>query len=130
MFKRKRLHRATTNIFLTGAAVRTPKGMYYIKNGKRWLVPSTRIANSWSFPFVYEIEFDQIKPMPLVGKLGFRDGSLLKNEADGKIYIIDSGRKRLISTPDFWTDYGLQRSDVTRVSAKELSAHENGEPII
>jgi hypothetical protein len=63
----------------------------------------------------------------LAGKLGFRDGTLIKNIADGKIYLISQNKKRHIVDPDSFDKFGLDRSKVIEVSAFEVSMHELGE---
>jgi hypothetical protein len=64
-----------------------------------------------------------------VGKLGFRDGSLIKNIADGRIYLVSQNKLRHIVDPDSFTRYGLNRSNVVEVSEAEISAHDLGENI-
>jgi hypothetical protein len=63
----------------------------------------------------------------LVGKLGFRDGSLIKNLADGRMYLVSQNKLRHIVDPDSFDRYGLDRSKVIEVSDKEISAHDLGE---
>jgi hypothetical protein len=67
--------------------------------------------------------------MKLAGKLGFRDGTLIKNIADGKLYLISQNKKRHIVDPDTFDKYGLDRSQVIEVSAFETSMHELGEEL-
>ena len=67
--------------------------------------------------------------MKLAGKLGFRDGTLIKNIADGKLYLISQNKKRHIVDPDTFNKYGLDRSQVVEVSAFEVSMHELGEEL-
>ena len=103
-------------------------GYYYYKNGKRWSLASQRIIDSWCLT-VYNVDHQDIKSIPLVGKLGFRDGSLLRNEADGTIYLVENNRRRHIQTPDFFTRLGVDRDEVLRVSQDELQYQALGEPI-
>jgi hypothetical protein len=63
----------------------------------------------------------------LVGKLGFRDGSLIKNLADGRMYLVSQNKLRHIVDPDSFDRYGLDRSKVVEVSDKEILAHDLGE---
>jgi hypothetical protein len=65
----------------------------------------------------------------LVGKLGFRDGTLIKNVADGKMYLVSQNKLRHIVDPDTFNRYGLDRSKVVEVSEKEILAHDLGENI-
>ena len=63
----------------------------------------------------------------LVGKLGFRDGALIKNIADGKMYLISQNKKRHIVDPDTFDRYGLNRSSVIEVSEAEANMHQLGD---
>jgi len=67
--------------------------------------------------------------MKLVGKLGFRDGTLIKNIADGKIYLLSQNKLRHIVDPDSFDKYGLDRSKVIEVSEAEKQAHDLGEQL-
>jgi hypothetical protein len=65
----------------------------------------------------------------LAGKLGFRDGTLIKNIADGRIYLVSQNKLRHVVDPDSFTRYGLDRSKVIEVSETEISAHDLGEKL-
>ena len=130
---RKRLSKNTVNTLITsptnfpsGIAVKTDKAIYWIKDGKRFRLISDRAAESWKFTTVNATE-SAVSAMKLVGKLGFRDGSLIKNIADGKIYLLSQNKLRHIIDPDSFTKYGLDRSWIIEVSDNEINAHELGE---
>lgn len=135
MRKRKLLKR-TQNIltisqptnFPSGIAVKTDKDTYWIKDGKRYKLISDRAARSWSFTTVNATEA-ALAGFKVAGKLGFRDGALIKNIADGKIYLVSQNKLRHIVDPDSFTKYGLDRSNIIEVSGAEVSAHDLGENI-
>jgi len=112
--------------FPSGIAVKTDKDTYWIKDGKRYRLISNRAAQSWCFTTVLATEA-ALTGIKLVGKLGFRDGSLIKNLADGKMYLVSQNKLRHIVDPDSFNRYGLDRSKVIEVSDKEISAHDLGE---
>jgi hypothetical protein len=112
--------------FPSGIAVKTNKATYWIKDGKRYKLISDRASKSWSFSTANATE-EALSLIKLVGKLGFRDGSLIKNIADGKIYLISQNKKRHIVDPDSFIKYGLDRSKVIEVSEAESNAHDLGE---
>jgi hypothetical protein len=60
------------------------------------------------------------------GTLGFRDGTLIHNIADGKMYLVSANKRRHIVSPDVFDKYGLDESRVLRVSEAEISLHEEG----
>ena len=114
--------------FPSGIAVKTDKDTYWIKDGKRYRLTSDRAAKSWSFTTVNATEA-ALAGFKVAGKLGFRDGALIKNIADGKIYLVSQNKLRHIVDPDSFTKYGLDRSKMIEVSEAEVSAHDLGENI-
>ena len=114
--------------FPSGLAVKTDKATYWIKDGKRYKLISDRAAKSWSFTTVDATEA-ALSGIKLVGKLGFRDGSLIKNIADGKMYLVSQNKLRHIVDPDIFDRYGLDRSNLIEVSEKEINAHDIGETL-
>lgn len=112
--------------FPSGLAVRTDKATYWIKDGKRYKLISDRAAKSWSFTTVNATEA-ALSGIKLVGKLGFRDGTLIKNIADGRMYLISQNKKRHIVDPDSFDRYGFDRRSVVEVSEAEANMHDLGE---
>lgn len=114
--------------FPSGLAVKTDKATYWIKDGKRYKLISDRAAKSWSFTTVNATEA-ALSGIKLMGKLGFRDGSLIKNIADGKMYLVSQNKLRHIVDPDIFDRYGLDRSNLIEVSETEINAHDIGETL-
>ena len=112
--------------FPSGIAVKTDKNTYWIKDSKRYRLISDRAAKSWSFTTVNATEA-ALSETKLVGKLGFRDGTLIKNVADGKMYLVSQNKLRHISDPDIFSRYGLDRSKMIEVSDAEVKSHDLGE---
>ena len=112
--------------FPSGLAVKTDKAVYWIKDGKRFKLISDRAAESWKFTTVNATE-SAVSGMKIVGKLGFRDGSLIKNIADGKMYLVSQNKRRQIVDPDSFTKYGLDRSLIIEVSESEIDMQELGD---
>ena len=122
---KKNLITSPTN-FPSGLAAKTDKATYWIKDGKRYKLISDRAAKSWSFTTVSATEA-ALSNIKLVGKLGFRDGALIKNIADGKMYLISQNKKRHIVDPDSFNQYGLDRKLVVEVSEAEANMHITGD---
>jgi hypothetical protein len=112
--------------FPSGIAVKTSKDVYWIKDNKRYRLISKRAAESWAFNTVNATE-EALSLTKLAGKIGFRDGTLIKNIADGKMYLISQNKKRHIVDPDSFIKYGIDRSKVIEVSESEANSHELGE---
>ena len=114
--------------FPSGIAVKTDKDTYWIKDGKRYKLISDRAAKSWSFTTVNATE-SALTGFRLTGNLGFRDGSLIKSIADGRMYLVSQNKLRHIVDPDSFNRYGLDRSKAIEVSESEVLAHGLGENI-
>lgn len=127
LFKNTTINLITSQTnFPSGLAVKTDLATYWIKDGKKYKLVSERAAKSWSFVTVKATE-DAVSHMRVAGKLGFRDGTLIKNIADGKMYLISQNKKRHIVDPDAFNKYGLDRSIIIEVSESESNIHELGE---
>ena len=114
--------------FPSGLAIKTDNATYWIKDGKKYKLVSDRAATSWSFPTVMASEGSLVN-IKTAGKLGFRDGTLIKNIADGKIYLISQNKRRHVMSPDVFNIYGLDRSAIIEVSELEASMHDLGESL-
>lgn len=114
--------------FPSGIAVKTNKATYWIKDGKRYKLISDRAAKSWMFTTAKATE-EALSLIKLVGKLGFRDGTLIKDISNGKMYLVSQNKKRHIVSPDVFNKYGLDRSKVIEVSEAESNIHEIGEDL-
>ncbi len=112
--------------FPSGIAVKTDKNTYWVKDGKLYRIISERAENSWSFTTVYAAE-SALSKFKVVGKLGFRDGTLIKDISDGKIYLISQNKRRHITSPDVFDNFGLDRSKIVEVSSDEVAMHLLGE---
>ncbi len=78
--------------FPSGIAVKTDKDTYWIKDGKRYRLISDRAAQSWCFTTVLATEA-ALSGIKLVGKLGFRDGTLIKISLIHKIQLKEKLKK-------------------------------------
>lgn len=112
--------------FPSGVAVKTDTGTYWIKDSKKYKLISERAAESWRFIEVLATD-SALSNIKSAGKLGFRDGTLIKNIADGKMYLISQNKRRHILSPDVFDKYGLNRSLIIEVSEVETNMHELGE---
>lgn len=115
----------------SGVCVVTDKGRYLInKDGKRYRIATERVFESWNFPIVVNTSEAALKNFPVaVTRLGFRDGTLLNNMADGKLYLVSAGKARHVTGPDILASLGLKPVDAWYVSQAELNLMKIGEDI-
>lgn len=106
--------------------VRTEDGMFLLKDKTRARIISERILNSWCVRLVATTEA-AVKHYTITGKLGFRDGTLITDMGDGKIYLVSQNKRRQVTSPDAFEKYGLDRSTMIWVSADEAKLQPVGE---
>ncbi len=138
MWKRKRIPeipaRTTPTDFPIGTFVYSERGYFYILNAtKRYRIISNRVLESWNPPRVVLATEDALVNYKIGAKLKFRNGSLIRNVADGRIYLIEGGKRRHIVSPDAFNvigvDYSLIDNYVTPVSDEETLLHEEGKAL-
>lgn len=118
-------------VYPVGVCVITDKSPYLInKDGKRYRIVSQRVLNSWNFPLVIPTTEPALRRYPVaVTKLPFRDGSLLNNIADGKLYLVSEGKLRHVVSPDVLDRFGLDHLMAVVVSEDEINIMKQGEAI-
>jgi hypothetical protein len=123
LFKKKQTNKTYNPVVPSGLIAHTEKGYFYIKGNKRFKFVSDRAMNSWSLPIIVTIE-SKVVNFAMNGTLGFRDGTLVKDISDGKIYLISDNKRRHVVDPDVleWIN-----SDILEVGQKEILVHEEGE---
>lgn len=109
-----------------GVFVRTELDTYYIQGKQKWPVLSDRALDSWSITPLEgtEVSVSKFTKGP---RLGFRNGSLIKNIADSKIYLISENKRRHIVSPDADYLYGFTLENAMVVSDEEVNFHPEGE---
>lgn len=121
----------TPQDYPAGIAVQTAKGAYLIhKDGKKYRIPSKKILDSWNYPIVVITTELALEKYPTaLTKLGYRDGSLLNNIADGKLYLVSGSLLRHITSPDVFTRLGVSKEDAIVVSDAEINSMKLGAEI-
>lgn len=114
-----------TPIVPSGLIACTEKGYFYIKGNKRFKFVSDKAMRSWSLPIVNTTEAMLVN-FSTSGVLGFRDGSLIHDISDGRMYLISDSKRRHIVDPDVleWLD-----SEIIKVGQKEIFVHSEGEKL-
>lgn len=136
MFRRKK-RAVTTKVpttpteYPSGTFVHSEEGWFYIFNEtKRYSISSERVLGSWAPPRVVETSEAALAKYRVVAPLKFRNGSLVRNVADGTFYLIEGGKKRHIVSPDVYTNLGIDPYNphlyAWAASEKEIALHDNG----
>lgn len=115
----------------SGCALITEAGRYFLnKDGRRYRIQSDEIFWSWAFPLVIDTTETACKNYPVaVSRLGFRDGTLLNNISDGKLYLVSETRLRHITGTKPLTTLGLDPNQALVVSDADIKIMKQGEPL-
>jgi hypothetical protein len=124
-FAKKKSNKIYTPVVPSGLIAHTEKGYFYVKGQKRFKFVSDRAKDSWLLTVV-ETKEVMMKDYPVSGLLGFRDGTLVKDISDGKIYLISDSKRRHVVDPDvlLWID-----QEVVDAGEKEISVHQLGDKL-
>jgi hypothetical protein len=93
-------------------------------------MPTQRIVQSWSFPRIIPTTEAAVKHYPVSARMGFRDGTLIYNISDGRIYLIANNERRHIKTPDALERIGARITDAETVSEYEVNLQRQGADLV
>lgn len=109
----------------SGMVAHTEKGYFYIKGEKRFRFISDRARDSWRLHVVPTTEA-AMSDCKIVGIVGFRDGTLIRDISTSKYYLIIDSKKCLVVDPDYLRGLGLKKDDAILVSKKEADFQKEG----
>jgi hypothetical protein len=109
-----------------GTCVHTEAGYFLIRETKRYHLPTKRIVDSWGFHRIVPTTEAAVKHYRVAAKVGFRDGSLIYNLGDGKIYLISNNERRHIKSPEALELVGARITDPVLVSVYEANLQRQG----
>ena len=112
----------------SGMIAHTEKGFFYVKGEKRFRFISDRARDSWKLHTVETTEL-AMSDCKIVGIIGFRDGTLIRDVSDNKLYLICDNKRSLIADPDLVFALGLSKKQELLVSKKEVDFQKLGEPL-
>lgn len=124
MLRRRRTKQADP-IVPAGLIARTEKGDFLVKGSKRFKFVSERARDSWNIHIVPTTELT-MRDVKVAGIIGFRDGTLIRDISNHKIYLISDYKKLHVTDPDSLKGLGYSNKDVILVSAKEAGVHQDG----
>lgn len=109
-----------------GTFISTEIGYFLVRDKGRYRLPTQRVMSSWN-SYVCASSEAAVRHLSVLGNLGFRDGTLIRNESDKKDYLISKNKRRRIDSPDIYEKLGLDEDRRIRVSLSETNLHEDGE---
>lgn len=120
-------HQTTPVNWPMGLFVETEEHVWSIGEGTKTRVFSDRVLNSWGVTPLYGTEASLANHKETKAVLGFRNGTLIKNIANGCYYLISGNKRRLIASPDVFTNFNLDKDMAIIVSDEEANLHPAGE---
>jgi len=123
--KQTKLKNNYNPIVPSGLIAHTESGYFYIKSEKKFKFISDKAMKSWCLPIVETVD-QKLNKLIIAGTLGFRDGTLIKDFSDGKIYLVSDSKRRHITDPDVleWLN-----GEIIEVGQKEIFVHDEGEQL-
>lgn len=119
-------------MYPAGTFVKTEKGFFYIASDeKRYRIITKRVLDSWAPHRVVPAKEADLRHYRVAAKLRFRNGSLIHNISDGKVYLIVDGKRCPMVSPEAYERLGAKRNSrhVTTVSLEEINLHPLGAEI-
>jgi len=112
----------------SGLIAKTEKGYFLVKGLKRFKFVSDRARDSWSIKIVETSEHSLID-IKISGIVGFRDGTLIRDISNHKLYLISDNKKRHVIDPDVLKSLNFTKNNIVLVSHKEATTHQDGESL-
>jgi hypothetical protein len=116
--------------FPDNVPVETEDGFFYMKKNLRLRIPNERVLASWRFTNIPLYTEQALAKYPVLKNLPYRDGSLLKNQVDGRTYYVSGQKLRLIAEPKWFDRLGLNDNDVIIVSQSDIDYHIMGDDLV
>ena len=126
---KKRKTQVLRSDFPHGSCIKTEKGYYYVNGKTVKPIKNSRVFESWSFPLVIEAHSSSLAGFTVASKLGFRDGTLIRDISDGKMYLVSKRLLRHIVSPDAMLMLGKKPSDAIWAAHDEVQIHEMGDDL-
>ena len=113
-----------------GSCIETEKGFFYIRGKGRLHLPTYRIVQSWSFARIIPTTEAAVNHYPVIARMGFRDGTLIYNIADGRIFLVANNERRHVKNPDALERIGARITDAVLVSEYEVNLQREGADLV
>lgn len=112
-----------------GICIETEAGRFYLHaDGKRYKITSEEVYRSWFFPLTVRTTEAAVANIPLaLTKLGFRDGTLIYNIKDARLYLVTQGTRRPIVSPAALSRLGLTKDSAMVVSDSDVNLMKLGD---
>ncbi len=96
--------------------------IYVIKNSKRLAILSKDVFEQWGYKTskIKQLPRDTIKQIPYGGLLVYKQGTLVKADDKGTIWVVDEGKRKYISSYSVLQAEGWTDRNIRTISLKKL----------
>jgi len=96
--------------------------IYIIKNSKRLAILSKDVFNQWGYKKskIKQLPGDTIKEIPYGGLLVYKQGTLIKADGKGTIWVIDNGKRKYINSYSVLQTKGWTDRNIRSITLKKL----------
>ncbi len=119
-----------TSSYPTGALLqdKVSGGVFYVSDGtKAPLWDAILLKTKFKFKSITKETPEKLASYKTVEPAIFGDGELIKNKDSAAVYIIDNGKKRLITSGELFVQLGYKWNNVIPVPKKILDLYPDGE---
>ncbi|MCK5084502.1 MAG: N-acetylmuramoyl-L-alanine amidase [Candidatus Pacebacteria bacterium] len=102
--------------------------IYLVKNGKRKEFTSVALfeKSGYEWKDILSITKEEIKNYPLDGRVLYPDGSLVRSTNDPAIYLLESSKKRMVTSAQLFEKLGYDWGDVILLGPSEIGEYQIG----
>ncbi|MBU4217068.1 hypothetical protein L6270_04535 [Candidatus Parcubacteria bacterium] len=122
-----------TSTYPTGALLQDKKtgGIYWVSDGtKAPLWDAILLKTKFKYKSITPVDSTKLASYTTVAPAIFGDGELIKPNNSPAVFVIDQGKRRLITSGELFEDMGYKWDNIIAVTPKILALYEEGLPLI
>lgn len=122
-----------TSTYPTGALLQDKKtgGIYWVVDGtKAPLWDAVLLKTKFRFKSITPVDPAKLASYPTVEPTIFGDGELIKPSNSPAVFVIDQGKRRLITSGELFESMGYKWNNVISVNPKIVNLYEEGLPLV
>jgi len=113
----------------TGALIREVEtsGVYYVKNGIKYPIYSPEILQiNYPNQIILSAHTDELEQYPKGAPVKFAEGTLIKAENDGRVYVVSDGQRLHIKNEASFISRGYQWTNIIETNEQAVNVHPSG----
>lgn len=117
-------------LLVDGTLLRTKEtGIYLLEDGKKYPFISPEVFNTYNYKYdnVQVIDSKTLNRIPTAQAMPVRSGELIKTSNNPDLYVIESGKKRHIVSPDVFLQAKYKWENIRIVSQTVMNIHPMGD---